>query len=96
LTEQLKTALQTNATLVKSLGNTTPKDVVKKPGERKPLDYEAWKKTLDPMGYCWTHGYNVACGHTSLNCTGKLGGQDDTATRADNIKGGSQKGKPRT
>jgi hypothetical protein len=45
----------------------------------------------DPNGYCWTHGYNVAFGHTSAKCRNKATGHQDAATRTD-IMGGSQDG----
>jgi hypothetical protein len=47
----------------------------------------------DPNGYCWTHGYNVAHGHTSANCKRRATGHQSTATRADN-QGGTQADKP--
>ncbi len=47
----------------------------------------------DPNGYCWTHGYNVAFGHTSAKCRNKATGHQDAATRT-NIMGGSQDGLP--
>jgi hypothetical protein len=59
---------------------------------KAPFNHAAWLASLDPNGYCWTHGYKVQVGHTSRDCKGKLGGNDDTATQADN-KGGSTKGK---
>ena len=49
----------------------------------------------DPDGYCWTHGYLVAIGHTSATCTCCLTNLDHqvTATRTNNM-GGLQKNKP--
>ena len=29
---------------------------------------------MDPMGYCWTHGYKVRYGHNSTTCTNKRKG----------------------
>ena len=49
--------------------------------------------SLDPHGYCWSHGYRVQVGHNSKDCCkGKLRGHQDDATRAD-TKGGATKGK---
>ena len=44
------------------------------------------------QNYCWTHGYKVACKHTSATCTRPLEGHKREATRA-NIMGGTQIGK---
>jgi hypothetical protein len=90
LTEQLKQALATNAVLASQIGKGTPTTNLT---GRKPFDRVAWEASLDPNGYCWTHGYKVTSAHTSTNCKGKLGGHVDTATRTNNM-GGSQKGKP--
>jgi len=49
--------------------------------------------SLDPDGYCWTHGYRVKRGHNSASCTNKKEGHKDTATRA-NTMGGSTHNKP--
>ena len=43
---------------------------------------------MDPMGYCWTHGYKVRYGHNSATCTNKRKGHRDEANRK-NIMGGS-------
>jgi len=59
---------------------------------RAPFDHAKWVASLDPNGYCWSHGYRVQVGHNSKDCKGKLGGHKDDATRAD-TKGGSTKGK---
>jgi hypothetical protein len=48
---------------------------------------------LDPNGYCWTHGYRVAVGHSSATCTNMMTGHQDAATRA-NTMGGSVTNKP--
>ena len=48
---------------------------------------------LDPNGYCWTHGFRVAVGHSSATCTNKMAGHQDNATRA-NTMGGSGANKP--
>lgn len=98
LTEQLKQALATNATLVSQLGSGTTTaapttSTTPNTGGRRKFDRVAWEASLDPTGYCWTHGYRVTVGHTSEKCKGKLGGHKDNATRANNLNG-SQKGKP--
>jgi len=54
----------------------------------------AWEATLDPNGYCWSHGYKVKPNHNSCNCQRKLIGHKDEATRADPM-GGCMRGKPR-
>ena len=46
----------------------------------------------DPNGYCWTHGYRVAYGHSSATCRHQATDHKTTATRAD-TQGGSQAGK---
>ena len=43
---------------------------------------------MDPMRYCWTHGYKVRYGHNSATCTNKRKGHGDEANRK-NIMGGS-------
>ena len=97
LTEQLAKALESNNTLIKQVGHKTKIDTTSNlgnpTGTRKPFDQAAWIASLDPNGYCWTHGYRVIMGHNSKDCGGKLGGHKDAATRA-NIMGGSVKGKP--
>ena len=47
----------------------------------------------NPKGYCWTHGYNVAHGHTSATCRHQATGHKTTADRND-TQGGTQAGKP--
>jgi hypothetical protein len=73
-----------------------PNPTVKPPtphnGTRPPFDHAAWLLSLDPQGYCWSHGYKVTTGHNSHNCKGKLPGHQDAATRI-NPMGGSEKGK---
>jgi hypothetical protein len=61
-------------------------------GTRPPFDHAAWVISLDPTGYCWSHGYRVVCGHNSRECKGKLEGHQYDATRT-NTMGGSDKGK---
>jgi hypothetical protein len=92
LTEQLSKAIDTNANLVKKLGNNNPETIKPKPNTRQPFNHTEWEANLDPTGYCWTHGFKVQKGHDSMNCKGKLGGHQDTTTRA-NTQGGSTKGK---
>jgi hypothetical protein len=47
----------------------------------------------DPNGYCWTHGYNVAHGHTSAKCRRRAPGHQEAANRT-NPMGGSTEGLP--
>jgi hypothetical protein len=61
-------------------------------GTRPPFDHAAWMLTVDPFGYCWTHGYRVVRGYNSQNCTRKNEGHQDGATRTNNM-GGSTKHK---
>jgi hypothetical protein len=42
--------------------------------------------------YCWTHGYNIARNHTSMNCMFPKTGRKKEATKSDNM-GGSQANK---
>ena len=67
------------------------------PGDSNPpkdsvFEWAAWEASLDPTGYCWTHGYRVQRSHISVNFKGKLGGHRDDATRG-NTMGGSAKGR---
>ena len=88
LVEQVQTLVTTNAQLTSKLNNTTQRAG----GGKPPYDRATFEASLDPMGYCWTHGYRVTTGHNSKTCKGKLQGHQDTATRAD-TQGGSTKGK---
>jgi hypothetical protein len=90
LTEQLRKSIETTATLVKKMAQT-PSTNNNDHNTKKPFDRAEWEAKLNPSGYCWTHGYRVQHGHDSKNCKGKLGGHQDTATRAD-TQGGSTKG----
>ena len=97
LVEQLKVANAMNTTLLAKIGSNTltvpPRPPTTGGGQPRPRKTRAeWLATLDPDGYCWTHGYRVTKGHNSEDCTGKLGGHQDKATRTNNL-GGSQKGK---
>ena len=78
-------ALTTAFTL---LGNGAPPPQAATPATRRPPH-----ASLDPTGYCWTHGYRVKRGHSSATCTNKKEGHKDNATRA-NIMGGSTTNKP--
>ena len=102
LSEQLQTALATNAALLAKLNaeptaNTATGPATMAPSAaasgRQPWDKAAWIASLNPNGYCWTHGYRVTTGHDSNNCKGKLLGHVDAATRTD-TRGGSIKNKP--
>jgi hypothetical protein len=99
LTEQLKQALATNATLASQIDQAPPAQDAATgrppPAGRRPFDRAAWTASLNPLGYYWTHGYKVTKGHNSADYKGKLGGHCDAATCTNNM-GGSQKGKPST
>ena len=43
---------------------------------------------LEPMGYCWSHGWRVRKGHSSSTCSRRKTGHNATATQ-ENTKGGS-------
>ena len=99
ISAQLKISLTTNATLVAQLqplaGTTTraTKNVSSSGHNLCPaFDWDAWVASLDPMGYCWSHGYKVVNGHNSVNCKGKLMDHIDTATN-DYSQGGITRGK---
>ncbi len=102
LTEQLQQALNINTKLVHKLNlNPPPSDNPPKtrtppsrlPRDKTPFNHAEWLASLDPTGYCWTHGYRVIRGHDSSNCKGKEDRHKDTATR-NNPQGGSTKWKP--
>ena len=38
---------------------------------RAPFDHAKWVASLDPNGYCWSHGFQVQVGHNSEDCKGK-------------------------
>jgi hypothetical protein len=97
LTEQLGKALAELAQHKKQQGSkpkpTTTTKTPPQTGARPPFDHAAWLLSLDPEGYCWSHGYRVICGHNiKEEYKGKLLGHKDTATQA-NTMGGSEKGK---
>jgi hypothetical protein len=59
-------------------------------GPRPPFDHATWMLSLDPLGYCWTHGYRVVCGYNSQNCSRKNEGHQDGATRTNNMGGSTR------
>ena len=54
----------------------------------KSTNQQKYDSQMDPVGYCWSHGYKVKQGHNSATCTRKKPGHQDAATRT-NIMGGS-------
>ena len=62
-------------------------------GKETPTVPPGVKKTkatahfLDPIGYCWTHGYKVRKGHNSKTFTGCAEGHKEEATRANMMNG---------
>jgi hypothetical protein len=98
LTEQLskkalaELAQHTKQQTTKPKPNAPTKPTTSNTGTRPPFDHAAWVLSLDPTGYCWSHGYRVVCGHNSRECKGKLDGHQDDTTRT-NTMGGSDKGK---
>ena len=102
LSEQLQTVLAKNAALVAKLNaaptaNTATGTATMAPSaatsRRRPWDKAAWIASINPNGYCWTHGYRVTTVHDSKNCKGKLLGHVDATTSTD-TRGGSIKNKP--
>ena len=87
LTDQLQVLTATNAQLA------SPNQGAAGNNQRQltPEEQAEWEARLDPLGYCWTHGYCVVCGHTSANCKRKLQGHKDNAT-CKNIMGGLTQG----
>eukprot|EP00804_Cyclotella_cryptica_P016761 CCRYP_002058-RA/>CCRYP_002058-RA protein AED:0.43 eAED:0.43 QI:0/-1/0/1/-1/1/1/0/185 len=47
----------------------------------------AWETKLDPNGYCWSHGYKVKMGHSSMTCNKRLDGHKNNASRANTMGG---------
>ena len=102
LSEQLQTVLAKNAELVAKLDAapiantaTVPKTMAPSAATsgRRPWDKAAWIASINPNGYCWTHGYRVTTVHDSKNCKGKLLGHVDATTSTD-TRGRSIKNKP--
>ena len=52
-----------------------------------------WHKTLDPNGYCWSHGYKVIIGHNSATCNNRQEGHKEAVTHS-NTMGGHTTNKP--
>lgn len=90
----LATLVTTNADLVEMVKNLTASLATARPNASQNAlkGHQASIKSFDPKGYCWTHGYMVAYGHSSQTCKHMHNGHQDTATHAD-IKGGSEKTK---
>ena len=92
LTDKLALALQTVAALTGSTVASAPTKLNGLPGTSTPktksTNRHRFDLQMDPVGYCWTHGYKVKQGHNSATCTRKKLGHQDAATRTD-IMGGS-------
>ena len=63
LTEKLAQALQTIATLTGLSDSSSTKT--------KSKSQQKFDLQMDPVGYCWSHGYKVKLGHCSATCTRK-------------------------
>jgi hypothetical protein len=77
---------------VRRICTETPTDRPNRP----PRNSSAGRRPLqnpEPNGYCWTHGYVVTTGHSSLTCNSPAEGHVRDATR-DNIMGGSVRNRP--
>ena len=92
LTDNLTQAMQTVASLTKAKGGSTSTPLTELPTQSTPTGKAAnpqkFEVNLDPVGYCWSHGYKVKHGHSSATCTRQKPGHQKNATRS-NIMGGS-------
>ena len=102
LTQELRTATSTIATLQQRLDScscvTTPQTGARGQQRRQASQQRQNNPgrdttSLDPNGYCWSHGYRISMVHNGASCYYTLPGHQRTATRADPI-GGSTKNKP--
>ena len=91
LTAELATVTATIATLRRKL-SALPTGRSRTP-ETPPNTNSNVRASLDPNGYCWTHGYRVSTEHTGHTCNNCAPGHKKEATRS-NTMGGSIKGKP--
>ena len=87
LTEKLAQALQTVTTLTRSTTDS-PTASKSSTNKSKSAPQQKFDHQMDPVGYCWSHGYKVKLGHSSATCTRKKPGHQIEATRT-NIMGGS-------
>jgi hypothetical protein len=77
--------------LIAVLQHTPPPNLTAQPNPRIP--FQQRRTPIDSEGYCCSHRYLVAAGHSSKTCRTKKPGHNNEATRQNNL-GGSQVGKP--
>ena len=98
LLKQLADMQERFATLVASTqagqNAATARTPVRRNGNNRNSNTNRPEANKDPNGYCWTHGYNVAHGHTSESCRNRADGHKTQATARSNNMGGSQANKP--
>ena len=89
----MATLTRTNATLTASIISIQAKltkaleEIVRLKAEKPPPTTRYPDVDLDPVGYCWSHGYKVKLGHNSKSCGTKKNGHKNDATRADTMGG---------
>ena len=79
LVAQIKYLVATNARLANTHGTESQKP------PRATIKRES--VPIDPNRYCWSHGFKVRIGHSSITCVGKLLGHHDDATRTITLNG---------
>ena len=67
LTKSLKDEKRTNSTLLAIISGAGLRsgrgdNSLQRTGGGK------WEANLDPNGYCWSHGYKIKMGHSSMTC----------------------------
>lgn len=88
----MATLTKTNATLTATIISIQAKltkalEEISRLKSNTPPDRRNTQVALDPVGYCWSHGYKVKLGHNSQTCTTKKNGHKEGATRADTMGG---------
>jgi hypothetical protein len=53
----------------------------------QPAHWSPIKPAWDKEGYCWSHGFKVKVGHSSLTCTSRKAGHQAGATRTNTLGG---------
>ncbi len=81
------TAAYTTLATTRRTGSTPPAAPTSQPRRTRPYTRPLPTQPNAHI-YCWTHGFRVREGHTSLTCTNKAEGHKEAATRT-NTMGGS-------
>ncbi|KAL7477013.1 hypothetical protein ACHAW6_002834 [Cyclotella cf. meneghiniana] len=68
LTKSLEEEKRTNSTLLAIISGARLRSGGGD-GNFQRTGVEKWEANLDPNGYCWSHGYKVKMGHSSMTCT---------------------------